>query len=104
MEKSISILNNLIAKTMIRKQLQFYGRVQGVGFRYTAIRAANGLGIAGWVKNERDGSVTIEAQGSEAAIERMIATINGGSYIHIDNIVTTELAIIEGDKGFEVRY
>ena len=89
---------------MIRRRLQFYGRVQGVGFRYTAIRAANGFGIAGWVKNERDGSVTIEAQGSEAAIERMVATINSGSYIHIDNIVTTELTIIEGDKGFEVRY
>ena len=89
---------------MIRRRLQFYGRVQGVGFRYTAIRAANGFGIAGWVKNERDGSVTIEAQGSEAAIERMVATINSGSYIHIDNIVATELTIIEGDKGFEVRY
>ena len=75
-----------------------------MGFRYTAIRAANGFGIAGWVKNERDGSVTIEAQGSEAAIERMVATINSGSYIHIDNIVATELTIIEGDKGFEVRY
>ena len=89
---------------MIRKRLQFYGRVQGVGFRYTAIRAANGLGVAGWVRNERDGSVTIEAQGSEAAIERLIATINNGSYIHIDNIVKTDLSIIEGDKGFEVRY
>ena len=89
---------------MIRRRLEFYGRVQGVGFRYTAIRAANGFDIAGWVKNERDGSVTIEAQGSEAAIERMVATINSGSYIHIDNIVATELTIIEGDKGFEVRY
>ena len=75
-----------------------------MGFRYTAIRAANGLGVAGWVRNERDGSVTIEAQGSESAIERMITTISNGSYIHIENIVKTELTIIEGDKGFEVRY
>ena len=89
---------------MIRKRLQFYGRVQGVGFRYTAIRAANSLGVSGWVRNERDGSVTIEAQGSEAAIEKMIQTINNGSYIHIDNIVEAELKVIEGDKGFDVRY
>lgn len=53
-------------KEMIRKRLQFYGRVQGVGFRYTAIRAANSLGVSGWVRNERDGSVTVEAQGSDA--------------------------------------
>ena len=91
-------------KEMIRKRLQFYGRVQGVGFRYTAIRAANSLGVSGWVRNERDGSVTVEAQGSDAAIKRMIQTINNGTYIHIDNIVSTELKVIEGDNGFNVRY
>ena len=89
---------------MIRKRLQFYGRVQGVGFRYTAIRVANSLGVSGWVRNERDGSVTVEAQGSEAAISKMIQTIGNGSYIHIDNIVSTELAVVENDKGFDVRY
>ena len=91
-------------KEMIRIRLKFYGRVQGVGFRHTAIRVANSLGVSGWVRNERDGSVTVEAQGSDAAIERMILTINSGSYIHIDNIVSTELKVIEGDKGFDVRY
>ena len=65
-------------KETIRKRLQFYGRVQGVGFRYTAIRAANSLGVSGWVRNERDGSVTVESQGSDAAIKRMIQTIFSG--------------------------
>ena len=91
-------------KETIRKRLQFYGRVQGVGFRYTAIRAANSLGVSGWVRNERDGSVTVESQGSDAAIKRLIQTINNGPYIHIDNIVSTELKVIEGDNGFNVRY
>ena len=40
----------------IRKEITVAGRVQGVGFRYTAIRAANAFGVSGWVKNERDGT------------------------------------------------
>ena len=41
----------------IRKRIIFHGRVQGVGFRYTAKHLANSLGITGWVKNEWDGTV-----------------------------------------------
>ena len=89
---------------MIRRRLQFYGRVQGVGFRYTALRAANSLGVSGWVRNERDGSVTVEAQGSETAIVRLIETIRSGSYIKIDSIVAADLKVVENEKGFTVKY
>ena len=89
---------------MIRRRYQFYGRVQGVGFRYTAIRAANSLGISGWVKNERDGSVTVEAQGSEVALARMIDTIRNGRYIVIDRMEVSNLLLVENDKGFDVRF
>ena len=44
-------------KTKIRKHIIFYGRVQGVGFRYYAVQKANQLGLTGWVKNLYDGSV-----------------------------------------------
>lgn len=37
--------------------------VQGVGFRYSALRRAQALGISGWVRNEDDGSVSIHAEG-----------------------------------------
>ena len=40
----------------IRKRITFHGRVQGVGFRYTARLAAGSLGLTGWAKNEYDGS------------------------------------------------
>ena len=49
-------------RDMIRRRYQVYGRVQGVGFRYTVTQAANALGLTGWVCNERDGSVTTELQ------------------------------------------
>jgi acylphosphatase len=41
------------------------GRVQGVGFRYSAVREAKRRGIKGFVKNQYDGSVYIEAEGSQ---------------------------------------
>ena len=89
---------------MIRRRYQFYGRVQGVGFRYTAIRAANAFGVSGWVKNERDGSVTVEAQGDDIALSRMLENIRNGSYIVIDRMEVSELPLIENDKGFDVRF
>lgn len=45
----------------IRKEYRFYGRVQGVGFRYHANYAAQQLGITGWVRNCYDGSVEAQA-------------------------------------------
>ena len=54
---------------MIRKRFVFSGRVQGVGFRYLTRRAAILTGITGWVRNERDGSVTLEVQGTGEQID-----------------------------------
>ena len=53
---------------MIRKRIVFHGWVQGVGFRYRARHAAEHLGATGWVRNEYDGSVTMEIQGTEMLI------------------------------------
>ena len=47
----------------VRKKLNFRGRVQGVGFRYKAKYLAQSLGLTGWVRNEMDGTVTLEIQG-----------------------------------------
>lgn len=48
------------------------GRVQGVGFRYTTYQLALGLGLTGTVKNEDDGSVTIEAIGTKEQLEQFL--------------------------------
>ncbi len=58
----------------------FYsGRVQGVGFRMTAEDTARELGVAGWVKNLRDGRVEVVAEAEEAALERFLDEIRTGS-------------------------
>ena len=54
---------------MIRKHIVFTGQVQDVGFRWRARQAAKLYGCTGWCRNEWDGSVTMEIQGSENAID-----------------------------------
>lgn len=55
-----------------KKTYHFYGRVQGVGFRYYAVQKANQLGLTGWVKNLYDGSVEMEVEGQEELIDQLI--------------------------------
>ena len=88
---------------MIRKALKFTGSVQGVGFRYRAQYAANGLRVTGWVKNEWDGSVSMEAQGTEEQINEMLKLINQGSYIQIDRMEYYEIPVVEDERSFHVR-
>ncbi len=55
-----------------------HGRVQGVGFRYSAIRQARALGIRGTVANRMDGSVEVCAEGDADALARFIAWLEKG--------------------------
>lgn len=88
---------------MTRYYLRFTGRVQGVGFRWTATRAADMLGLTGWVYNAWDGSVEMEVQGDEESIEEMIRTIDRGRFIQIDAIEKKVIPVIEDEHYFDVK-
>ena len=88
---------------IIRKYFKFTGRVQGVGFRYRARYAASGLGVTGWVRNEWDGSVEMEAQGTIDQINKMLVLINKSEYVLIENIESRQIPVEKGDTGFHVR-
>jgi len=61
----------------MRKQAHLYysGRVQGIGFRYTATEIAGTLNISGWVKNTSDGQVEILAEGEKEDLDNFIEEI-----------------------------
>jgi acylphosphatase len=54
------------------------GRVQGVGFRYSTIRQARALGLAGTVSNRYDGSVEVDAEGPRPSLDRLLAWLSKG--------------------------
>ena len=88
---------------MIRKHIVFYGSVQGVGFRYRARHAADLYGCTGWVKNEWDGSVSMEIQGEEESIDRVILAIERGTFVRIENMAVKSIPVVEYEYGFRTR-
>lgn len=87
----------------VRKQINFQGRVQGVGFRYKAKYLAKSLGLTGWVRNEMDGTVTLEVQGRLPLIDKMLYSLNHDSFIEIDWIDSKTVPLDEEEKSFSVR-
>lgn len=85
---------------MKRKHIIFYGSVQGVGFRYRARQAADMMGCTGWVRNEWDGSVSMEIQGKESDIDQVILAVERGHYVHIENMDVKELEPVADERGF----
>lgn len=70
----------------VRKHIFFYGRVQGVGFRYYSVNKARQLGLTGWVRNLYDGSVEMEVQGPERFIDDLIIFLQNRRFVEIDDI------------------
>lgn len=95
-------MKNFISEK-IRQQLRFWGRVQGVGFRFTAQYMAEQLGLTGWVYNDYDGSVLMEIQGRPESIKKMIERLDSDRFIRIETIEKTELPLVEHEVSFYVR-
>lgn len=83
----------------VRKHIYFSGRVQGVGFRYSATYLARPLGLTGWVKNLWDGRVEMEVQGEERAIGEFLSQLRNQRYIRIDDMEVKEIDVI-GESHF----
>lgn len=88
---------------VIRKLITVNGFVQGVGFRYRTIHAAELVGATGWVRNNPDGSVTMEIQGTEQQIDKVFQMIEQGTYVSIDNMTTKTIPVLEDERGFKVQ-
>jgi acylphosphatase len=80
------------------------GRVQGVYFRATTRDTATEAGVDGWVRNLADGRVEAVFEGSEDAVESMVAFCREGSPAARVEDIEVEYEPPEGIEGFEVRW
>ena len=86
----------------VRRHIIFYGYVQGVGFRWKAMYTARQLGLSGWVRNLDDGSVEMEAEGTERDIEALINAMEEHSWGSVER-VESKLIPLHGDHNFDVK-
>ena len=75
-----------------------------VMFRDSARRKAGKLGLVGFVKNEKDGSVYIEAEGEAGELEEFVMWCRDGSPLARVERVEAEEGVAKGFEGFEIRY
>jgi acylphosphatase len=84
-------------------RVRIEGRVQGVGFRYWMESECNALGLTGWVRNRRDGSVEAVISGDGELVEEMIDQCRHGPA----GARVTEVEVVGGERddyaGFEIR-
>ena len=88
----------------IAVRVLFSGRVQGVGFRATAIHIAQRYPVTGWVRNLMDGRVELLAEGTEAGVNAFLGAIRGhwGRAIHDEQ---SDIREPTGKfRGFDVAY
>ena len=88
---------------MVRRHIFFYGRVQGVGFRWHAVSKARLLGLTGWVRNLSDGSVEMEVQGTQTRIGELLGYLYEQRYIRIEDIKTEDMELKE-ESSFRERW
>jgi len=89
----------------IRVKLTVKGFVQGVGYRFFAVKQANNLGVKGYVKNLITGDVEAVAEGKKETIEKFIENLKRGpSFSKVENI-EIDWENYEGEfKGFDIRF
>ncbi len=89
---------------MIRKTVYYCGRVQGVGFRYTARRVARGFAITGYVRNMDDGRVELVAEGELEEVQRFVDEVDYQMRQYIQDAQVSQLPGTGELAGFEIRH
>jgi acylphosphatase len=88
---------------LVCKHVRYAGRVQGVGFRYTAQRLAEAYSVSGFVRNLRDGDVELVAEGSADQVAAFLDSVARQMARNIER-TTVDDATPSGFHGFRIRY
>jgi acylphosphatase len=86
-----------------RAKVTVRGNVQAVGFRVTARERARALGLAGWVRNNPDGTVEAQVEGPAEAVESLLDWFGRGPRGARVDEIDVEWLGLEGEEGFSVR-
>ena|SRR5437660_12012329 len=81
----------------------YFGRVQGVGFRYTAQQLAEEFAVNGYVRNLPEGTVEIVAEGSASQVDGFLTAIERRMEDYVTKAAVQD-APLAGYKGFRIRY
>jgi acylphosphatase len=85
---------------MNARRLRIEGRVQGVGYRAWMVREARRLGLAGWVRNQPDGSVEAVVAGPEPAVQALLTACRRGPLLARVDSLSESFAELPQGEGF----
>ncbi|MCX5789916.1 MAG: acylphosphatase [Elusimicrobia bacterium] len=89
---------------LTRKHVVVAGLVQGVGYRWFAMEAARSCRVTGWVRNNPDGTVEAEAQGTPAAIAGFVSALRRGPRSsRIESVQESDVGVKSGETDFDVH-
>jgi len=94
----------LAASGLVARKVLFSGDVQGVGFRFTAIHAADPYDVTGYVKNLPDGRVELVAEGPAAEVDGFIEAVRSRMSHYVSDTETSDLQATGAYARFGVRY
>lgn len=90
---------------MVRARIIVDGRVQGVFFRYATAEEAKKVGVTGWVRNKRDGTVEAVFEGEEKSVQQMVDWCHKGPPYAVVRSVDLDWDEYKGEfADFSVRY
>ncbi len=88
-----------------RVRIRVEGQVQGVGYRAATRWCAGELALTGWVRNERDGAVVLEAQGPPTKVDELIAYCRRGPGLaDVARLDVEERDVVADERGFAVTF
>jgi DNA ligase D-like protein (predicted 3'-phosphoesterase) len=79
------------------------GSVQGIGLREATVRRADDLGVLGWVRNEDDGTVVVQAEGPDEAVDALVEWLGKGPRGAAVEEVDVDKGKVEGHEQFAIR-
>ncbi len=88
----------------LRWHLLVRGRVQGVGFRWFLRQTAEQMGLTGWARNNPDGTVEVEVQGTSGSLKEFLGSVRTGHpYARVDAVERQDGVALGNETRFETR-